>query len=596
MADTTLNDITLEWEELLKNHPELAWIKTDREWLTWLNEHPQVKVPKTLWGLIEAMRNASEALEKPGEEKEDETHKRKHITGGDLHQEPQEETKKGEKKEKTIEEHLALYKKETGKQVRFVAEKTHRKPDTSVEEATKRLEGIKPETNAVTTGLVDVFGKPLPAPPPPPREEKKEEQPSAAQIRQILREIQPPPGPQPEELPRLPRVTNFLNRGIGRGISGLNDLITPGRISNPFNIGGRLGGLPGRGFGGIGRGAGAAGRAGGQLAAGAARAAAPLLLNPWVLGGAIAVILIIVFIIVLTGQETSGTPQRDKNQIPGLTLQLSGPGSVGNKQDINYYILVTYRGPLDVVITDPLPPNTTLVAATGVYTIENNVVKWALKDNAGLVPTGYYELGIALLPTRDDVIVTNKIFANAIGSPGNPSATDFNTLMTGQGRNIGILGDEGSFTAQAMKNGTNNGLSDKESYIRQIYRAALAANVNPLAVLATWGTEAGFGLNNTEFGCDPPRPDGSGGGFPGFINQLLCGVNTWSHWMSHFEENKNVDGTLPLPSKIGNTCVYSDPFLFAAEKYGPVCTIYDANDYFQSNFVKFYKQFLGTSL
>jgi hypothetical protein len=59
--------------------------------------------------------------------------------------------------------------------------------------------------------------------------------------------------------------------------------------------------------------------------------------------------------------------------------------------------------------------------------------------------------------------------------------------------------------------------------------------------------------------------------------------------MKYFDEHKDTSGQVSL----GGGCVYSDPFLFAAEKYGPRCVVNDNNDHFTKNFVSIFKQLLN---
>lgn len=317
-----------------------------------------------------------------------------------------------------------------------------------------------------------------------------------------------------------------------------------------------------------------------------------------IVGAIILVIVLIIFIVVLilnaTPSSITTTP------IPGLNLSLSGPKAVSNSEDIQYSVGVSYNPPTNefpietITIADRLPDNTTFVGATRSYTCDpspcdanSRIISWALANAENR--NGFT---ITLKPTGKDIMVENMVFAQAQASsqPININASDFNSLMIGQGRNTSVLGNEANFVNTVLQNGARllDNVQNPSYYVRLIYQVAVAKNVNPLAVLAIWGTEQGFQLKSPEFGCDP-----RGGNFPGFEAQLNCSVNTLINWMNYFEKNKNSNGTLTLPSNIGKNCVYSDPFLFAAEKYGPECTIYDANDFFRSNFVKYAKIFVG---
>lgn len=322
------------------------------------------------------------------------------------------------------------------------------------------------------------------------------------------------------------------------------------------------------------------------------------LANPYVLA-AIGIILILVLVVVILISVFTGGPKDDKDKkiIPGLALQMSGQESVKNGENISYTIRVSYSGIGEIVIYDQIPQNTSFVSATGNYKNENNTISWALKENTPISPKisplKVYSFDLIIHPEKRDIIVINKPTAKLIGYPM-PDSTDFDKLMRGQGRINdkfrNMFKSEDDFVTKVMQNGllAQYPLFGKDGLVRKIYKAAVEKNVNPLAVMATWGTEAGFGLNGTEFGCDPHR-----GRFPGFDNQVQCGANTWNNWMNYFEQNKKPDGTLDMASNIGKTCIYDDEFLYAAEWYGPICHAYDKNENFRRNFVKYYRAFAG---
>jgi uncharacterized repeat protein (TIGR01451 family) len=310
------------------------------------------------------------------------------------------------------------------------------------------------------------------------------------------------------------------------------------------------------------------------------------------------IILILLYISLFSGYtslnitatlpEPTPTSSGTQTTIPGLTLTLTGPTAVANSENISYTIEASYTGTAEVTLSDPLPANTTFVSATGTYTNEGNTIIWKLAENeGGDTSQKTYTFTLVLHPETEDIEVKNKIIANAIGgistgsgTPVDKSTEDFDKLMTGQGRNVNILGDENSFVAQVMKGDTR--LQGQEDVVRKIYKKAVSQNVNPLIILTLYGEEAGFTSNNdTQFGC---KPFGSG-----LDRQLSCSVNTWDNWMTYFEKNKDANGTISLSAK----CVYSDAFLFAAEKYGPRCVQNDNNDHFTKNFVHFFKKLLG---
>lgn len=279
--------------------------------------------------------------------------------------------------------------------------------------------------------------------------------------------------------------------------------------------------------------------------------------------------------------QSGDTPD---NPIQGLTLNKSGPTQVANGDTIEYQVSVTYTQDLDVIINDPIPANTTLVTASGPYTQEGNIIKWRLKDFAASVSpeapqTKTYKFELKVKPDKNDINVTNSSFGIVYGNIGTGigDSSDFETLMANQGRNVTVIGDEDAFVNRVLLN--KGAINLDEQHLRQVYRTAAAKNVNPLSVLAIWGVEASFGLNGTEFGC---KPFGSG-----FADQLTCGVNTLNFWMSDFDQN-NRGGSITLTGV--KTCVFTDPFTYAYEKYTPVCTINDNNDNARRNFVTYYKK------
>lgn len=302
-----------------------------------------------------------------------------------------------------------------------------------------------------------------------------------------------------------------------------------------------------------------------------------------------------------------------QGQIQGLTLNKTGPGSVQNGENITYTIKVSYSGTGEIVISDPIPANTTFVSAfPEKYKNENNTISWNLKENPGI-----NTFTLTLRPEKDDIEIKNKVTARLVGSTNTGTGTgegtggggaggtelypplpEFVALMSNQGRKIDVLdvtpGDENSFTQKVIANGgTRLPLAGKEERIKQIYRKALSFRVNPLIVLTTWGTEAFFSFNNLEFGCDPHD---SIGGIRGFDLQLNCSAKTWNTHITFFENNisKYQDGRLPhTDPKTQKTCYYTDAFIYAAERYGPTCTAYDKNDHYHQSFTEKYKILLG---
>lgn len=176
-------------------------------------------------------------------------------------------------------------------------------------------------------------------------------------------------------------------------------------------------------------------------------------------------------------------------------------------------------------------------------------------------------------------------------NPPNLSAGDFETLMTGQGRNTTILGSEDEFVEKVLKNGA--GLStgfSSGSYapnLHEIYQKSVAKNVNPLIVTTIWGVEQGFSIDG--FGCLPYSS------YPSYESQVNCAVNTLNNGMKEFEDKK-AGGEFPVGltnDLTHRTCYYKDPFIYEYESYTPVCTQDDGNDPGRGNFVKIFKQFYG---
>ncbi|MBI2022339.1 DUF11 domain-containing protein [Candidatus Daviesbacteria bacterium] len=278
-------------------------------------------------------------------------------------------------------------------------------------------------------------------------------------------------------------------------------------------------------------------------------------------------------------------------------------GSVENGQKIDYLILVKNNNPskADSQLSDVIPKDTEYIAgsATGGPVEEKNqsgkVIKlvWQLKE---FQPGETRQFTFSVIPLKKDTWIENQAegkVASLVGLPAPPGGkqvdpqsvsgiNDFNTLMRGQGRNIAVLGSEDEFVSKVSNNGSQY-VTGKEEYLRKVYKKAVSRNVNPLAVLVHWGTETGFSLDlqNKAFSCPV-------GVATSFDEQVSCSSNTFDNWMRYFEQN-NTDGKLALNDK----CIYDDPYIFATEKYGPTCVVYDGNDHYLSNFVKFYKQFLG---
>jgi hypothetical protein len=220
------------------------------------------------------------------------------------------------------------------------------------------------------------------------------------------------------------------------------------------------------------------------------------------------------------------------------------------------------------------------------------------------IPPQTYTLVLKVTDALKDTYVVNYATAEAIGAepestttttstntPSNPHASTFLQLIAGQGRNIGVLGNEDSFVSTVMKNGSQRFGGDVSSQdIHNVYTAAVGKNVNPLIVLTIWGVEQSFG-KDLSFGCISKPRD--------FPTQLSCSTNSLNNLMALFEEQEkkgNVPYTVTAkdPNSDGtNTCTFTDAFEYAYERYTPVCLMEHGNDNARKNFVTIYKELLG---
>lgn len=326
----------------------------------------------------------------------------------------------------------------------------------------------------------------------------------------------------------------------------------------------------------------------------------------------IIIILLVILLITLSVVFILGlfNPFQDTAQNSQLKIEKTSSKSVvANDEQIDYILKVINQGssPISSEVSDTIPGGTEYVqdSATDNPTIDRDPsgkplrLTWRID---GLGAGGIKQLSFSVQPQRQDFWVVNEAEGKITslsqtgssttpsGSQTDPSSVagvnDFNTLMKGQGRNTFVMGDENSFVAKAVANAPSL-LTGKEDYLRIVYQRATALNVNPLAILVHWGTETGFrvDLQAKAFSC-PVRVSSS------FGEQAACSSKTFNTWMKVFEE-KNTNGQYFDP-KYPN-CVYDDPFIFAAEMYGPTCRVYDGNENYLKNFVKFYKQILGAT-
>jgi len=317
-----------------------------------------------------------------------------------------------------------------------------------------------------------------------------------------------------------------------------------------------------------------------------------------VIGAFLFILLIIILIMTIFGGGSASGKSL-------LTLTKTGPDTAIQGQSLDYQINVSYSGSAqDIIVQDPIPVGTDFDKTTpppAQFDPITRTVTWDLKNiippQNGLISNVNTNLALRLTATANNNFLVNQAQGFVIGetttgnngngtSPPNTSATDFTTLMTGQGRNVAILGDENAFVASVLKNGAKlaTGFSSG-SYapqLHQIYQQAAAKNVNPLIIVTIWGVEAGFNLNNTEFGCNP---FGSG-----FTSQLSCSVNTLDHWMLAFDQTQK-NGSISLTG-----CPpFTDAFIYAYEYYTPVCHSQDGNDASRRNFVLFFKTLFGVN-
>lgn len=349
---------------------------------------------------------------------------------------------------------------------------------------------------------------------------------------------------------------------------------------------------------GAGRELGSLGASGGRVAALGGRAAIAFLATPagWItLGVILALILVLVLfrffhldrttsLLPPFGQQTENlTELNEVGPQQAVYVTKSGPNSVDNNTSFTYEIDVTYtgKGQANVQVTDNLPSQLAYSSCTDNCTQSGNSVIWQLTQLPQNQPK---KLFLTVNPTSSDFYAVNSAEANITSTtgatgPGVGQSSDFLSLMRTQGRNVNIIADNADdFANRIITNAQSTNLStltNQPDRLKQIFQAASAANVNPLAVLAIWGVEAGFDINDTEFGC---QPFGNG-----FGAQLNCSVNTLNYWINFFDQN-NTNGVYQL----NPACLYSDSFVFAYEKYTPVCAINDGNDNARTNFINFY--------
>ncbi|HSX40177.1 MAG TPA: hypothetical protein VLF68_01050 [Candidatus Saccharimonadales bacterium] len=251
-------------------------------------------------------------------------------------------------------------------------------------------------------------------------------------------------------------------------------------------------------------------------------------------------IVLILIAIWLTGgfglPPTTGHPAANL-PIPGLeTITKSGPDHVENGENITYKINFSYTGSLDVLVSDPIPDNTEFVSADPDCGDNckpgTHAVSWRLNDLKSKVPNGQYNFTLVVHPTKDDIIVTNKVIATAAssgfftGGNGCPTQEQLSanaaSPQTCQYLNPNIDIHDTSFSdTQAQQYislyQSQSGLSPSEfqSRVQTIIATAKEVGINPVIPLGYWRTESRF---QNGFGC-PTVP----GDFQSQLNCILGG-------------------------------------------------------------------------
>jgi len=315
------------------------------------------------------------------------------------------------------------------------------------------------------------------------------------------------------------------------------------------------------------------------------------------------ILLIIIIIIVI--MTIFGGGSKDIK----LTLTKTGPNQAVNGQTLDYQINVAYPGSAqDIIVTDPIPIGTDFVSAvpSAIFDPTTRTATWDLKNivplQSGLMTNVSTTLAITLKSTADTKWLVNQAQGTVFGEvkdntngggggapcgASDTSTNDFNQLMTGQGRCIGILGDENSFVNAVIKNaGAKYRVIGKEPQIHKLYQVAVAKNINPLITLTQWGVESTWSLSGASLGCAVHV-----GAPQGFDAQVVCGVNNLDHLM--MEYTIKAQKGIPVSLDFKSSCKYSDEFIYGYERYTPVCAVNDGNANARSVFVKIYKGFLG---
>lgn len=445
----------------------------------------------------------------------------------------------------------------------------------------------------------------------------------------------------------LRRGQNLANR---LGYNRLGNVL--GRLAQPEKLLGNLarGGLR-AGANGLTQGTQALARVGGQAAAGVGRGIAS---GVAALVGAIGLTgLIIIGIILLISalfiflwwydnlignsdcDKSTGTMSVEK-RLGGRSL---GGDAVNNGDKIEFVIIVKYdlacrtRTLKQVEVTDSIPAgleyvkdsarsgfyNTTQPGAQGVYNDSSRTLTWTFEDFPMSNPVYIF---FTVEPTQktdgswsvQDTWVINEASVRYTGSGGSliggsaggnttgPGGTPVDykaqdalvaATVKGQERNTHILGDRTSFIETVARNGLSERMDQKKDQLGKIYDASDKYGINPLIVLATWGTETGFATSGTALSCsDTPDPTVS----TGFDQQVYCSARTFAKFMDDFNAGKttiDVCADKYCRVKTGEVCTYDNQLLYSMDWYGPICHFHDGNENYRPNFVKFYNKFGG---
>jgi len=335
-------------------------------------------------------------------------------------------------------------------------------------------------------------------------------------------------------------------------------------------------------------------------------ATSPVLLGP-VIGIALVLIIMIFFDSGTAGGLTGGggggnnTTKPGTNPstpiIPGFDIDIEGPPEKENDIILDYTVTITHdpsvAPPIEnIEVYDTLPAGAELVETSG-FVVDKNASPhvWPLSNTAN-----QKIFTIRIRPNTTDANFYYTVSARVIGGgTGGGGSTEtektFGMLVAGQGRNVTSLGDKSSFISTVIKNGAGRAdFAARRTYLEQIYDAAVKYTVNPVLLLSMWGTENGFGTDpsNVFFGCGvyaKPPPSG-------FAEGVDCAADTVDYWMRDFE-SKFTGNPVNIPSKNGNTCDYTDAFVYAYEWYAPLCHASDRNEPARVNFSEFYKMFMG---